>query len=130
MTRRVINPDGLFDPTERGYAHARLDDGTLYLAGQVGWDEDGQLAGPGVGAQTRQAFDNLGAILDEVDRGFGDVAKVTSYFVDIRADLEGYRTVWLEYFEPPYPAHTAVGVEALAHPDPVVEVEAQVPVDG
>lgn len=128
MAGRVINPDAVFDPTDRGYAHARVADGTLYMSGQVGRDSDDRTAGDDIESQTRQAFENVGAVLEEVGRGFDDVAKVRSYFVDIEGDLAGYKAVWGEYFEPPYPAHTAIGVAALADPALRVEIEAAVPI--
>lgn len=126
---RVINPDELFDPTERLYSHARLEDGILYMSGQVGWDADRNLAGPGIESQARQAFDNVGVILDTVDEEFSSVAKVTSYFTDIETDLGPYKEVWGEVFSEPYPAHTAIGVDALATEELRLELEVEVPIE-
>ena len=130
MDRRAINPDASFDPSDRRYSHAWTAGGTLYMSGQTGWRPDMTLAVDDVGAQTRQAFENVGTILEAVDRALEDVVKVTSYFVDVDRDLAGYKDVWAEVFSEPWPAHTAIGVDALAHPDLLVEVEAEVPLDG
>jgi enamine deaminase RidA (YjgF/YER057c/UK114 family) len=123
----VLNPDGLYDPTERLYSHARIADGTLYMSGQVGRNGDGDVVGPDIGTQARRVFENVGVILEAVDEDFASIAKVTSYFTDIEADLSPYKEIWGEVFAEPYPAHTAIGVEALATPQLRLEVEAEVP---
>lgn len=126
---RVINPDSMVDPTDRDYTHARVADGVLYVSGQVGWRGDGRLAGDAVEAQARQAFANLETILSEVDRDLGDVVKVRSYLTDIDRDFAAFKRVWAETFDEPYPCHTAIGVDGLATPDLLVELEAQAPVE-
>lgn len=127
MARRAINPEGSFDPTDRAYTHAWVVDGTLYTSGQVGRDPDGEVAGADVEAQTRRAFENVANVLRAADRDLRDVAKVTTYLVDVHRDLPGFKAVWEEVFEAPYPAHTAIGVDALADPDLLVEVEVEAP---
>lgn len=154
MDDQIILPDDLSDSTARLYTHARVANGTLYMSGQVGWSgddavDDGEFAdgeesqrpgvdyrpgdgttsGSDIEAQTRQAYENVDIILDEVDKELSDVRKVTSYFTDIERDFAGYKTAWGEIFDEPYPCHTAVGVDALAAPDLLVEVEAEVPLD-
>jgi len=128
MAREVILPDGLFDSTELDYTHAIVADGTLYMSGQIGADEDGEVVGEDVGTQTRQAFENVGTILEEVERGFDDVVKVTSYLVEPQEHYEEYKSVWREFFEEPYPCHTMLGVDQLARDDLLVELEAEVPI--
>lgn len=151
MEDQIILPDELSDSTQRLYTHARVAGGTLYMSGQVGWsgrdadaetevDEsdrpgvayregDGTTAGSDIRAQTRQAFENVRIILAEVDKELSDVRKVTSYFTNIDRDFGGYKTVWGELFDEPYPCHTAIGVESLAAEDLLLEIEAEVPLD-
>lgn len=130
MSRRSINPATTPDSSEHGYNHALVADGTLYMSGQVGMNGDRTLAGDDISSQTRQAFDNVEAILDEIDRTLGDVVKVTAYLVDPHSRFEGYNAVYQERFNGPYPCHTVLGVEQLAGPEYLVEIEAEVPVDG
>lgn len=152
MEDQIILPEELSDSTARLYTHARVANGTLYMSGQVGWegsdadaetevDEsdrpgveyregDGTTPGTDIESQTRQAFENVEIILREVDKELADVEKVTSYFTDIQRDFGGYKTVWGELFDEPYPAHTAIGVDALAAEDLLLEIEAEVPLDG
>lgn len=125
----VINPDSMYDPTERLYSHARVEDGTLYMSGQVGRDATGEVVGRDIESQTRRAFENVETILGAVEADLGSIAKVTSYFTDIEADFGTYKEVWGEVFAEPYPAHTAVGVEALAVPELRLELEAEVPLE-
>lgn len=129
MARRTINPESLPDPGAYGYNHAIVADDTLYMSGQVGMDGDRTLAGEDVTAQTRQAFDNVAAICAEVDRSLQDVVKVTAHIVDPHTRFEAYNDVYQERFEEPYPCHTVLGVEQLAGPQYLIELEAAVPLE-
>lgn len=54
----------------------------LALAGQVGIDPvTGEIA-DGIAAQTRQALDNIAAVLDEVGATFNDVIHMRVYLAD------------------------------------------------
>lgn len=152
MEDQIILPDELSDSTARLYTHARVANGTLYMSGQVGWegseadaeteiDEsdrpgvdyregDGEVPDTDIRSQARQAFENVEIILAEVDKELADIRKVTSYFTDIDRDFGGYKTVWGELFDEPYPAHTAIGVDSLAAEDLLLEIEAEVPLNG
>ena len=127
MTRTEIMPEGLYDSTERQYVHAVVADGTLYMSGQVATDGDGNVVGDDIEAQTRQAFENVGRILDEAGAGFGDVVKVTSYLVDIHGDYDGYKRAFAEFFDDPLPCHTMLGVADLANEAFLVELEVEAP---
>jgi 2-iminobutanoate/2-iminopropanoate deaminase len=130
MTRRVVEPDGLADTTPHHFSPAIVADGTLYVSGQVGTDEQGTYVGRDVESQTRQAFENVERILREVDRDLDDVVKVTSYVVDIKDNYEAFQSVYREVFPTePFPCHTAIGVESLASETPLVELEVEAPVD-
>lgn len=127
MARRTVNPDALPDPSEYGYNHAIVADGTLYMSGQVGMDGDRTLASEDIEGQAGQAFENIAEICEAVDRSLQDVVKVTAHIVDPHSRFEDYNDVYLESFEEPYPCHTVLGVEQLAGPDYLIEIEAEVP---
>jgi reactive intermediate/imine deaminase len=129
MERRTINPESTPDSSEYGYSHAVVADGTFYISGQVGMDDDRELAGEDVASQTRQAFDNVEAILAEIDCEMSDVVKVTAYIVDPHSRFPAYNEVYQERFSEPYPCHTVLGVEQLAGPEYLVEIEVDVPVE-
>lgn len=126
MAREAINPTGLADTSELAFSQAVRSGGTLYLSGQPGWDASFE-APEGVGAQARQAFENVERLLEALDMGLDDVGKVTTYLVEPTERLGAYREAWLAAFDPPYPAHTALGVDELAREDLLVEVEVEVP---
>ena len=127
MDRETINPDGLIDSTKIGYSQAIVENGTFHMSGQVGWDENFQVAGDDIRSQAEKAFENVETLLAEVDAELGDVAKVTSYLVDAQDNLEEYLAVWNETFEEePYPCHTILGVAELAQEPFLVEIEVEV----
>ena len=131
MSRRVLAPDQLADSRKLDYSQGIVADGTLFVSGQVGWDDQFDLAGDDIVAQAEQAYENVENLLAEAGAETSDVAKVTTYMVEPDDHLEDYHTVWADRFEEPYPCHTVVGVASLAQPEWLVELEVQVPgVDG
>ena len=127
MDRREILPDALYDSTELQYIHAIVADGELYVSGQVATDAEGNVVGDDIETQTRQAFSNLEAILEEVDRSLEDVVKVTSYLPHIHRDYDGFKAVFQEVFADQLPCHTMLGVQDLAREEFLVELEVEVP---
>jgi enamine deaminase RidA (YjgF/YER057c/UK114 family) len=124
--RESINPPSL--PAPPGYSQVvRISGGTtIYIAGQVSWDEDGNIGGIGdFKAQTRQVFHNVAAALAAVDAAFSDLVKIGIYVVDHdRSKLETIRLVRDEFFgDITPPTSTLLGVEGLAVPDLMIEVD-------
>jgi 2-iminobutanoate/2-iminopropanoate deaminase len=97
-------------------------DKTMYLAGQVGVDEKGVLAGPDIRSQTAQALKNIAALLKEAGTSKDKVDTVTVYLID-RADFTGMNEVYTEFFtyNAP-PGRTTVIVSALVRPEHRVEI--------
>lgn len=125
----VFNPDDLFDASEFGFNQARIDDGTMFISGQVAVDSDRHVVGDDIEAQARKAFENLGTVLDTAGKGFNSVGKVTTYVVDLDDNVGGYRDAWTEVFDEPYPCHTLIGVDQLssfADGELLIEVDAEV----
>lgn len=129
MDRTPIHPEGLADSRPHHFTPAIVANGTLYVSGQVGVDFDGEPAGDDVASQTRQAFENLETLLAAVDPGYGlgDVAKVTSYLVDVGRTYDPFHEVYREVFPTePYPCHTVLGVDGLPTEELLVELEVKV----
>ena len=125
---RIHNPSGLSKPT--GYSHVAEATGgrTVYIAGQVAMDKDGQLVGAGdFAAQSKQVFENLSAALAGAGATFGDVVKL-NIFCDERIErnqlpvLREIRDRYVNVKSPP--VSTPVFVKALARPEWLLEVEA------
>lgn len=93
----------------------------LILSGQIGNTPDGKLP-EGIEAQTRQAMENIGAILKGQGLAFGDVAKCTVMLDDMK-DWPAFNKVYVTYFpDGKFPARSAFGADGLAL-GALVEVE-------
>ncbi|WP_156840956.1 RidA family protein [Novosphingobium aquimarinum] len=124
-----INPETLYDAVSYGFSHATLQDGgkTLHLAGQVAWDaECNVVGGNDLTAQTRQALANLKAVLAEVGATPADIVRLRTYVVDHNPDKLGVvlGEVGAFYAGATPAPNTFLGVQALALPDFLVEIEA------
>ncbi|MCI0524500.1 MAG: RidA family protein [Acidobacteria bacterium] len=110
-----------------GYSHVVEVKGgrTLYVAGQLALDKDGNLVGRGdFRAQFKQVFENLKARLEEGGASFKDVVKLNYYLTDA-SDLQALRETRNNYIntENP-PASTLVVVKQLVREEYLIEVEA------
>lgn len=118
-----INPPGLSTPTT--YSHIVRAGKTLYIAGQVGADASGKIAGPGMVEQLEQVLKNLQTALKSQGADFSHVARITIYTTDVDAfRAPEAAAVRARYFGTNAPASTLVGVTRLASPDFKVEIEA------
>jgi len=121
-----INPPGVVS-TGGGYTHVVKAAGTctVYISGQVGLDATGKLAGD-FAAQARQVFANLRTCLAAAGAKPAQIVKMTTYIVGYQAAV--HRPALAEartaVFGAHPPASTLVGVQALAAPDLLIEVEA------
>jgi enamine deaminase RidA (YjgF/YER057c/UK114 family) len=122
-----INPPGLMKPT--GYTHVVAAQGgrLVFIAGQVALDADGNVVGKGdLGAQAKQVFANLKTALAAAGAQPKDVVKTVTCIVGYDpAQLPPLREARQAFYgtaEPP--ASTLVGVQALARPDFLIEIEA------
>lgn len=117
----VIQPSDVHVPS--GYVHGIRSGNTIYIAGQVGRNEKGELVVGDASAQARQAYANLYKILKAAGADWHNVVKITTYLID-RADNATVRAVRLEAMGGHLVPHTGVIVEGLANPDLWLEVEA------
>jgi enamine deaminase RidA (YjgF/YER057c/UK114 family) len=126
VTLRLINPEGL--PAPPTYSHVVVATGTqmVFIAGQEPEDAQGNLVGPGdLAAQAHQVFTNLGRALDAAGAHPGQVAKITIYVVHHRPEyLPVIEQARARLFGDHKPADTVVGVETLARPEYLIEVDA------
>jgi enamine deaminase RidA (YjgF/YER057c/UK114 family) len=113
----------------KGYNHAARAGKTLYIAGQIANDVQGNLVGRGdFSAQARQVYTNLKNILEEAGGSLKNIVKMTTFLTHY-SNLEGYRAVKGEFFTDPMPPNTLVFVVSLANPDFLIEVEAVAELD-
>lgn len=128
MTTR-LNPSTLYDSVGFGFSHAAIQEPgrTLHLAGQVAWDAQGALVGPGdLAAQTAQALANLKLVLDAAGATPADIVRLRTYIVAHTPDKLGVILPLLgAFYGDAVPApNTVIGVATLALPDFLIEIEA------
>ena len=121
---RYLNPPTLSAPT--GYSHvAEVSGGrTIYIAGQVAFDNSGKVVGKGdFAAQATQVFENLKLALAAGGATFENVVKVTTYVTDM-SHLPTLREIRVRYYGDFAPTSTLVEIGRLANPDLMIEIEA------
>ena len=125
-TTEFLQPPGWAQP--RGYSHGLVMSGRLvFIAGQIGWDAQGQFPNDDLVEQTRQALQNILAILAEAGGKPEHIARMTWYVVDKRDYLTSAKQIGLVYRElmgKHYPAMSVVQVAALIEDAAKVEIEA------
>ena len=121
-----VNPEELGRPSGFSHAVSVTAGRMVFLAGQVGLDQDGQVVSGGVVAQFEQALANLITALAAAGGQPSDLVSLTIYIVD----LAGYQAhageigaVWRRLAGPEYPATAAVGVTRLWDPEALVELQ-------
>ncbi|HKZ05305.1 MAG TPA: RidA family protein [Methylomirabilota bacterium] len=120
------NPDGVSKGRATLYSHCvRVTNpsATLYFAGQLARDENGQTVGVGdIRAQTEQVIKNIRTILRAEGADLENLVKVTVYTTDMRF-FDAIAEVRRRYFTGSLPASTMVEVSKLAQPDLLIEIE-------
>ena len=129
MSAVRLTPPGLAPP-EEPYVHAVRAGDTLYLAGQVAFDERNRVVGPGdPGAQIEQCWRNIERILESQGASLANVVKIVCYFKDIRhfpLELEVRARL---FGDGPYPVATVVQVANLGLDSLLVEIDATAVLD-
>lgn len=129
-----VNPDTLYNSVQFGFSHATLQESgrTLHLAGQLAWDRDLNTIGEhDLGQQTHQALENLRAVLAAVGATPANIVRLRTYVVNHTPDKLGVITPELVAFfggQTP-PPNTLIGVQSLALPQFLIEIEATAALD-
>ena len=122
---KVLLPSGW--PRPKGYANGVTVDGRhVYIAGMIGWDADGVFHSDDFGTQTRQALQNVVAVLHEAGGRPEHIVRMTWYLLDKDDYLARQRALGLVYREiigRHYPAMSAVQVAGLIEDRALVEIE-------
>ena len=128
MAHTYTNPSTVSKPNNYTHVVSAQGSRVVFISGQVAIDAAGNVVGAGdLAAQATQVFENLKACLESVGATFADVTKTTTFIVSYRpsadrAILGAVRTKYLPSENPP--ASTLVGVQSLATPDIMIEIEA------
>ena len=125
MEREFLNPEGMATPPSNLYNHVVKVGNTVYIAGQLSRDKNGNAVHIGdAEAQTVQAWKNLETAIKSVGGTLADIVKTNTYVVG-QENMAKVRAARLNILPPEgRPTSTTVIVAGLADPGLVVEVEA------
>ena len=129
-----IQPPGLFPGKKLGFTQvvAATAKRLVWVAGQTACDERGRpLGGGDVGAQAEAALDNLRRALEAAGAAPADVTMLRVYIVGFTREAAAQIGPQIaKFFAGAEPAaSTWVGVQALMHPDFLIEIEAVAAID-
>ncbi len=93
----------------------------LFLTGQVGFNNDSlKLAHGGIQGETRQALENIKAVLEAHDSDLEHVAKCTVILTDVN-DFAAFNEIFRQYFPKYKPARTTLVADLVI--DAKIEIE-------
>lgn len=105
------------------YSQGTVTDDLVFTAGQLALTPDGDLLDDAdVATQTRQALENVAAVLDAAGSSPDDLLKVTVFLADIE-DFQEMNETYATFFDDDPPARSAIQAGALPA-GAAVEIEA------
>ena len=131
--RKILQPPGWAKP--KGFANGIAVRGgtTVYVAGQVAFNEQNAIEEGTFAGQFRRALSNTVAVLAEAGARPEHVVRMTWYVTDKREYLDALKEVgaaWRELMGRHYPAMAVVQVGALVEDAAKIEIETTAVIDG
>ncbi len=97
-------------PPPRGpYSLAVSREGLVFVCGLLAVKEDGGEVAGDVREEAMVVLRNLERVLEAAGSGLEKVLAVTVYLADVN-EVSAFNEVYEEFFRPPYPARSTVGV--------------------
>ncbi|HRP76720.1 MAG TPA: RidA family protein [Rhodocyclaceae bacterium] len=122
---QMLQPPGWARP--KGYSNGIVSTGRMvFVAGQVGWDEQEVFRSDDLVAQVRQALTNIVAILAEAGAKPTDIVRMNWYLADsveYNARLAEIGGVYRELIGRHFPAMTALQVAGFVENGAKIEIE-------
>ena len=122
----ILNPIRWARPS--GYSNGIATAGRqIFVAGQVGWDENGRFNSARLADQVRQALRNVCSVLAEAQAGPEHVVRLTWYLTsrdEYLSDLENIGVAYRDVMGKHFPVMSVVQVVALMEAEAKVEIEA------
>jgi enamine deaminase RidA (YjgF/YER057c/UK114 family) len=124
---KALEPAGWAPPV--GYANGRISapGRIVFVAGQVGWDEQQRFRSADIGDQFEQALRNIVAVLALAGGNATHICRMTAYCTE-KAEYLAARPrlgqAWRRVMGRHYPAMTMVFVSALLDEGAKIELEA------
>jgi 2-iminobutanoate/2-iminopropanoate deaminase len=126
---KTITPKG-FGPPLGMYSHGMVTPSgeLVVVAGQVGMAAEGRVTGTDIGTQTKQAFENVRAVVEAAGCTMRDVVRLQTFLTradDIPGFMKARSELFPGYFpDGVYPPNTLLVVSRLVRPELLVEIEA------
>ena len=122
---QVLQPPGWAKP--KGYSNGIATRGKIiFVAGQVGWDENEKLNSDTFAGQARQALKNIVAILAQAGAGPQHICRMNWYVADKKEYLGSLRelgAVYRELIGKNFPVMTALQVGGFVEDGAKLEIE-------
>lgn len=112
MPKKILeSPNG---PSVLGpYSIATEANGFVFLSGMVPLDpKSGEHTSGGIVPETHQVMKNIGAVLEDVGLGYGDIVKTTIFLADMD-DFSNVNAVYAEYVGESKPSRSTIQAGAL-----------------
>ena len=128
MSKTSINPLSLFPSRQYGFSQIVVAQGsrTVFFSGQVAWDEKQNIVGENdLEAQVWQSLRNVETAVAAAGGTLADIVALRIYIVHEWMDRTAPVSAGLKAFFPgdEPPAATWVGVQSLARPEFLIEIE-------
>jgi enamine deaminase RidA (YjgF/YER057c/UK114 family) len=128
MSKISLNPDSLFPSLQYGFSQIVVAQGrrTIYFSGQVAWDEHQNIIGENdLRAQVWQSLRNVEIVMTTAGGTMTDIVALRIYIVHDWMDKTAPVSEGLKAFFPGDhpPATTWIGVQSLARPEFLIEIE-------
>jgi 2-iminobutanoate/2-iminopropanoate deaminase len=127
MTKKLINPERLYDGTPIGMSQAVLetDSSLVFVSGQVDWDHHHQVSQHSVTGQFEAALENLRTVLAAAGASVDSLLQLRIYVRgELEEHMEALAPLLARFLGSSRPAVTGIGVASLASKATLVEVEA------
>ena len=112
----------------KGYANGVAAIGkTLFVGGQIGWDQNQKFQTTDFGEQFEQALKHVVDVVKAAGGQASDVASMTIFVTDLdeyRTSTKALSIAWKKLMERHYPAMALVGVKGLVEKEAKVEIQA------
>jgi len=127
MSFKLINPESLGAP--HGYANGVLTESggrLLFIAGQIGWNENQQIVSDDLVAQFDRALANVIAVVNEAGGRPEQIARLVIYVTDkneYRVHLKEIGERYRARMDKHFPAMVLVEVKGLLESHAKIEIE-------
>lgn len=122
----ILQPEGWRRPS--GYSNGiRATGEMLFVAGQIGWDENRRFVSEDLVGQTRRALQNIVTVLRTADSGPKDIVRLTWYVTDMdeyRSRSKEIGAAYRDVMGTHYPAMSLFQVVRLFDDGAKIEIEA------